>query len=324
MDEVVLEEPRRLRLREAPPPVPGPDEALVRVRRIGVCGTDLHAYDGRMPFVRCPRVLGHELAVEVLSAPPNDRGISVGALCAVEPYLACGSCHTCRSGRPNCCAALRVLGVHCDGGMREQMAVPVDRLHASQRLAPDQLALVETLGIGAHAVARSGVGPSETALIVGLGPIGLATLQFAMNTGARVRAMEIDPTRRAWVAGRFGVAVLAERPADAADVVFDATGHRGAMEASFDLVAFGGRLVFVGLTDQSITFDNAGFHRRELTLLATRNSHDQFPRIMQMIETGRIDTAPWITHRMSLREVCEQLGQLPGTAGVVKAMIEVG
>ena len=302
MQQIILEQPGRFIQHDAPPPVAGEGEALVRIRRVGVCGTDYHAFQGHQPFFTYPRILGHEMSAEVVEAPANSRGLKPGVKCAVEPYLSCGDCHACRNGKRNCCESIRVLGVHIDGGMQTLLAVPLERLHPSASLSFDQLALVEPLSIGAHAVARSGLRPGEEVLVVGAGPIGLAVTQFALAAGGHVRVLEINPARREFAA-RFGVEIL-DRPDDRlADVVFDATGNATAMEQSLSRVAFGGRLVFVGLVQSSVALDDVLFHRREVTLLASRNSLDDFPRIVRMIEQGQIDTAPWITHRLGLAEV---------------------
>ena len=322
MKQIVLEQPGRFASVDAPLPERRANEALVRVHRVGVCGTDLHAFAGRQPFFTYPRVLGHELGVEVVEAPANGRAIRPGDRCAVEPYLSCGECHACRAGKYNCCERLEVLGVHTDGGMRELIAVPVERLHKSERLSLDQLALVETLGIGAHAVARSGLRAGEDALVVGAGPIGLAVVQFALAAQGHVRVLETSPERREFVA-HLGVETL-EAPDDRlADVVFDATGNAAAMGQSLGRVAHAGRLVFVGLVQGPVSIDDPLFHRREMTLLATRNSAGDFPRIIQMIEQGLIDTAPWITHRCALWEVSSLFPELPRAKHCVKAMIEV-
>src|SRR5688500_1524126 len=159
MKTIILNEPGRFSLTDTlEPRSPAPGEAMVRVHRVGVCGTDLHAYRGRQPFFTYPRILGHELGVEVVEVGENAHGIRPGDRCAVEPYLNCGTCIACRHGKTNCCVELRVLGVHTDGGMREFIAVPVNKLHRSESLSWEQLALVETLGIGAHAVERAGLG----------------------------------------------------------------------------------------------------------------------------------------------------------------------
>jgi 2-desacetyl-2-hydroxyethyl bacteriochlorophyllide A dehydrogenase len=322
MRQIILDRPGQFTGGEGPPPRPQPDQALVRVHRIGVCGTDLHAFTGRQPFFTYPRILGHELGVEVLDVLPNRSGLRAGDRCAVEPYLNCGTCHACRIGKPNCCEKLQVLGVHTDGGMRGLLAVPVEKLYKSDRLTLDQLALVETLGIGAHAVERSGLRGGEEVLVVGAGPIGLAVVQFAVAAGGRVQVLDVSASRRDFVA-RFGVATVAEPDGRLAEVVFDATGNPAAMEASFQHVAHGGRLVLVGLVQGRIAFDDPLFHRREMTILASRNSCNDFPRILRMIEEGRIDTVPWVTHRLGLSDVPAAFAGLREQPGLIKAMIEV-
>jgi 2-desacetyl-2-hydroxyethyl bacteriochlorophyllide A dehydrogenase len=322
MKQITLQQPGRFTSADVSVPQAGEEQALVRIHRIGVCGTDLHAFAGRQPFFTYPRILGHELGVEVLQAPSNERGIHEGARCAVEPYLSCGHCHACKLGKTNCCERLQVLGVHVDGGMRGVLAVPLEKLQPSEHLTFDQLALVETLGIGVHAVARSGLQPGEEVLVVGAGPIGLAVVQFAVAAGGKVRVQEVDESRRKF-AQRLGVETLAAPDDRLADVVFDATGNPTAMEASLERVAHGGRLVFVGLVQSRISFDDPLFHRREITLSASRNSCDDFPRIIRLIETGRIDTTPWITHRLGLSSVPYKFAALREQPGLVKAMIEV-
>jgi 2-desacetyl-2-hydroxyethyl bacteriochlorophyllide A dehydrogenase len=322
MRQVILEKPGRFVAATAPPPKRHDEQALVRVHRIGICGTDLHAFTGQQPFFSYPRILGHELGVEVVAAPAGQDAIRAGDRCAVEPYLNCGQCHACRIGKPNCCEKLQVLGVHTDGGMQGLMTVPAERLFKSERLSLDQLALVETLGIGAHAVQRSGLQECEEALIVGAGPIGLAVLQFALATGSKVRVLDISPARRSFAA-RFGVPTLSEWDQRLTPVVFDATGNEASMHASPNYVAHGGRLVLVGLIPGRIAIEDPLLHRREMTVLASRNSCREFPRIVRMIETGRIDTTPWISHRLRLTDVPEQFAALPQQPGLIKAVIEV-
>jgi len=322
MQQILLEQPGQFSSRDVPEPTAGAGQALVRVDRIGVCGTDLHAFAGRQPFFEYPRVLGHELGVEVLEVPGGDHGLQPGDRCAVEPYIRCGDCPACRAGRYNCCVALEVLGVHVDGGMQPLLSVPVELLHKSEKLSLDQLALVETLGIGAHAVERASLQPGEEVLVVGAGPIGLATIQFAQAAGAKVHVLELNTARREFVDG-LGVSVC-DSPGEALyDAVFDATGNKQAMEASFQRLEHGGRLILIGIVLDSISFYDPLFHRREMTVLSSRNSAGVFPKIIRMIEEGRIDTAPWITHRLPLSGVPAEFPPLPEQPGLVKAMIEV-
>jgi len=339
MKTLVLESPGRLVLTESPDLAAPPDGwALVRVWRIGVCGTDIHAYNGNQPFFSYPRILGHELGVEIVDVGENDEGLNPGDRCAVEPYLNCGRCIACRRGKENCCTSLQVLGVHVDGGQREFLHVPTAKLHGSRWLSLDQLALVETLGIGAHAVNRAAVEAGETVLVIGAGPIGMAVIQFAGAAGARVIAMDVDEARLAFCRDILGVehtlvaggsAVLADlqrlTDGDLPTAVFDATGNPRSMMASFEFPTHGGRLVFVGLFQGDVTFNDPNFHKRELTLMGSRNARrEDFIRIIGLIESGTIDTTPWITHRAPFTDVPARFEEWvkPG-AGVLKAMIDL-
>jgi 2-desacetyl-2-hydroxyethyl bacteriochlorophyllide A dehydrogenase len=314
------------------------DEALVRVHRIGVCGTDIHAFRGDQPFFTYPRILGHELGVEVLELGGQAGEIRAGQHCAVEPYLNCGTCIACRRGKPNCCVKLSVLGVHVDGGMREALVLPIRKLHPSRTLTLDQLALVETLAIGCHAVGRAGLEKGEFVLVIGAGPIGLGVMQFAIEAGAQVIVLDINAQRLEFCRSRLGVRytidasrenaleALAELTAgDLPTAVFDATGNGRSMASAFEYPANGGRLIFVGLFQGEVSFNDPNFHRRELTILASRNARpEDFTRIISLIEAKRIDTSPWITHRAPLSEVVKEFPLwTKAETGVIKAMIEV-
>jgi 2-desacetyl-2-hydroxyethyl bacteriochlorophyllide A dehydrogenase len=339
MTTIRLEAPGRLAIIAGEPAAqPGPGEALVAVRRIGVCGTDIHAFGGKQPFFSYPRILGHELGVEVVAIGAGVGNVAPGDRCSVEPYINCERCIACRRGKPNCCAAMKVLGVHIDGGMREQFTVPARKLHKSAKLTLDQLALVETLGIGCHAVNRARVEPGEHALVIGAGPIGLAAIQFAVEAGATVTVLDVNPERLAFCQRELKAPHLINATTentlerlreitngDLPTAVFDATGNPKSMMASFHYTAQGARLVFVGLFQGEVTFNDPDFHKRELTLMGSRNAlPEDFERIIRLVETGRVDTAPWITHRGRLEAVPEDFPAWtrPET-GVIKAMIEV-
>jgi 2-desacetyl-2-hydroxyethyl bacteriochlorophyllide A dehydrogenase len=292
------------------------------MRRVGVCGSDFHAFAGRQPAYSYPRVLGHELAGEVVEVGPNEKGIKVGDRCAIDPYVNCGVCVPCKRGRTNCCEQLKVLGIHVDGGMQALLPVRLDLLHRSAILSFDQLVLVETLGIGAHAVSRSEPKPGESALVIGAGPIGLGVILFAKAAGAEVRVAERDPFRRAY-AEQLGVEAISPSDDSLADVVFDATGSADSMGRSLSYTAAAGRLIFVGLTRDPVSIDDALLHKREITLYASRNSRGQFPRIIRMMEEGRIDPSSWITDRMPLRDVPSRLKELPTKSTLIKGLVEV-
>ena len=336
MIQISLDKPGHFTTGEGPSPRQAPGDARVRVHSIGVCGTDLHAFAGRQPFFTYPRILGHELGVEVIDAGSEPHGITAGDRCAVEPYLNCGSCRACVAGRPNCCATLQVLGVHVDGGMRPEIVVPARKLHRSRTLAYEQLALVETLGIGAHAVERAGIAPDDFVVVIGAGPIGLSVIQFAQATGATLAVMDVRESRLDFCRRQLGVAHTIVAGPDAVDrlraigsgelpsVVIDATGSAVSMAGTFDLAAQGGRIVFVGLFQGDVSFNDPNFHRRELTLLASRNARpDNFREIIAHIEAGRIDTTPWISHRFGLAETPRRFPEIAADPDIIKTVIAV-
>jgi alcohol dehydrogenase len=320
------------------PSKPAPGEALVRVHRIGICGTDLSGYLGKMPFFSYPRIPGHELGVEVLEVGEGVTNVKPGDRCSVEPYINDPNSYASRRGFPNCCEKLEVLGVHRDGGMRPRFLLPARKLHPSSKLAFDQLALVETLAIGCHAVNRGAPKVDESCLIIGAGPIGLATLEFVKLTGAKTIVLDTNAQRLDFCRNTMGVKHTLQlsdtvendlrdlTDGHLPDVVIDATGSNVSMSNAFGLIApGGGRLVYVGITTDEVKFRHSTFHKPEGTLLCSRNAlPEDFTRIIGLIESGRIDTKPWITHRSTFDDLPEVFPSYtkPET-GVIKAVVEV-
>lgn len=341
MQALLLERPQSFRFVDVPEPAaPGPGEALVRVRAVGICGTDYGGYLGKMPFFSYPRIPGHELGVEVVAVGPHVGHVQPGDSACVEPYINCQACHSCRRGLTNCCEHHQTLGVHCDGGLRPLFTVPARKLHPAASLSPAQAALVETLAIGCHAVDRAAATPAETLLVIGAGPIGLSVVEFARLSGARVIVADVAESRLAFVRERMGVAdtvafgvgtaaleaVAALTGGQMAEVVVDATGSAASMSAALQFCAFGGRLVYVGITQDVLTFPHAPLlHRRELSILASRNALSRdFTRIIRLIAEGTIDTRPWITHRIPFAETIAAFPGLLGPgSGVIKAVVDM-
>ncbi len=338
MKAISLDAPKNFRrIDVAAPAAPAAGEALVRVHRVGICGTDIGGYLGKMPFFSYPRIPGHELGVEVLAVGDGVQNVRAGDHCSVEPYINCQKCYACVRGHTNCCEKHQTLGVHCDGGLRPQFIVPARKLHISRKLSFEQLALVETLAIGCHAVDRSGLKSDETCLIIGAGPIGLSTLEFARLTGANIIVMDMSQQRLDFCRRPMGVQHTLQ-PGDKVeqdlrdltdghlpDVVFDATGSSASMSAAFGYTAQAGRLVFVGITTDEVRFRHPVFHRSEGTLLCSRNAlAGDFTRIIRLIEEEKIDTQPWITHRTPFDELIEVFPSFtkPET-GVIKAVVEI-
>ena len=341
MKAIQLEKPLSFRHIDAPealPPAAG--EVLVRIHRVGICGTDLSGYLGKMPFFSYPRIPGHELGVEVIAVGDGVTNVKVGDRCSVEPYINCGHCYSCRRGFTNCCESNKTLGVMCDGGLTERMILPARKLHVSRKLNFEQLALVETLAIGCHAVNRGNPQPSEHVLVIGAGPIGLSVIEFAKLSGAKTIVMDMNEQRLAFVREKMGVpdTILTKGDGEElkrlaeitngqlADVVVDATGSNKSMAHALNYCAFTGRLVYVGITQQEISFLQApALHRRELTILASRNAlPGDFIRIIKLIEGGQINTDNWITHHATFSNMIEAFPSwVKPETGVIKAIVEV-
>ena len=340
MKAIQLEKPEHFRVIDIPePPAPGPGDAVVKIFRVGICGTDLSGYLGKMPFFSYPRIPGHELGVEVVAVGPGVTNVKPGDRASIEPYINCQTCYSCTRGHTNCCENHKTLGVHVDGGLTPLYTIPARKLHVSKKLTFEQLALVETLAIGLHAINRASPKPDETVLVIGAGPIGLATIEFAKLAGSRVIVMDLNEQRLRFVREKMGVAeTIAAKGLDAdvktftdltagklGNVVVDATGSAKSMAAAYNFVGFAGRLVWVGITQDPITVTQPLMHRREMTFLASRNAlASEFTRIIRLIEGGMIDTRPWITHSVPFDAMIGEFPKwLKPETGVVKAMVEV-
>jgi len=314
-----------------------PGHAIIRVTRIGICGTDLHAYEGTQPYFSYPRVLGHELAGELVDID-GDTGFVPGEAVTIMPYFHCGRCIACRVGKTNCCERMQVCGVHIDGGMTEYLMVPAYALLHGHGLTYDELALVEPLAIGVHGLRRAGVQAGEHVLVVGAGPIGLGIIAFAQLAGAQVTALDVNDSRLGFCRQQLGLtrtvnprteeayqAISAYTGGDMPTVIIDATGNLKAIEQSFSYLAHGGRYVLVGLQRQLISFSHPEFHKREATLMSSRNAtRADFDQVIDAIRAGHIDASSYITHRVLFDQVGDQFSSwLDPDTGVIKAMVSL-
>jgi alcohol dehydrogenase len=320
---------------------PGPGEAVVRTHRMGICGTDLSCYLGKFAFFAFPRTPGHELGLEIVAVGEGVTNVRPGDKCSLEPYVNDPGTPTSQKGHSNCCPGVQVIGVHGDGGLRKgTFTVPAHKLHPGNDLSYEQLALVETLAIGYHAVQRANPQPGETVLVVGAGPIGLACLEFLKLMDVKVVVMDMLRSRLDFCAEKLGIengvqfspdgshlAKLEELTGgELADAVIDATGSPKSMSTCFGYAAFTGRVIYVGITTENVSFPHAPvFHRRELTLLASRNALPaDFGAIINLIREGRIDTDVWITHRITIDDVPNEFAKFTDPAlGAIKAIIKV-
>ncbi|HWB25779.1 MAG TPA: zinc-binding alcohol dehydrogenase family protein [Chitinophagaceae bacterium] len=337
MKQLICVQPGEFEYREAIIPVPHDGYVLLKIKRIGICGTDLHAFEGTQPYFNYPRILGHELAAEVAETSGTSE-FEIGEAVTLLPYFSCGTCVACRNGKPNCCVSIQVCGVHVDGGMAEYFLAPAKYLIHGNGLSYDELALVEPLAIGAHAIQRAGVTRGEVVLIIGAGPIGLGLMEFAKIAGATVIAVDVNANRLAFCAEHLKVSHTIDASVedvyrvvkeitngDMPTVVIDATGNRGAMLQAFNYLAHGGRYVLVGLQKQELSFSHPEFHKREATLMSSRNATiKDFNFVMQCMKQGLVKPSTYITHRTSFGAIKDEFENWLNPAnGVIKAMVDM-
>ena len=332
---VICETPGVLREQQRDKPTRKSGEVLLRVKRVGVCGTDLHIFTGNQPFLEYPRVMGHELSGFVEEAPEGGPLVA-GDPVFVMPYLSCGKCRACSKGKTNCCTEIQVLGVHRDGAFTEYLSVPEQFVHKAEGVSLDQAAMLEFLAIGAHAVRRGDIQPAQRVLVVGMGPIGMAVAIFAILRGADVTVLDTRRDRLDFCLQHLNVpcavqigpddlAELSSRTGgDFFDLVFDATGNARAMERGFQFIAHGGKYVLVSIVRDTISFSDPEFHKREATLLGSRNATmEDFETVINAMRSGQIPDKALNTHRLALADVAAQFHTLLNPqAGVVKALVE--
>ncbi|MGF1923307.1 MAG: zinc-binding alcohol dehydrogenase family protein [Bacteroidia bacterium] len=329
--------PGKFQYSETAKPVLKKNHAIIKIKRVGICGTDLHAYEGTQPFFNYPRVLGHELSGELIEIDGSDN-FKIGEAVTFIPYFNCGDCIACRSNKPNCCVNMQVCGVHVDGGMCEYLSVPTHALLHGDGLGYDELALVEPLAIGAHGIRRAAVQKDEFVLVIGAGPIGLGTMEFARIAGAKVIALDINESRLAFCKDKLKVdhvinalssdvsVQLSEiTDGDMPTVVIDATGSQKAINNAFQYMAHGARFVLIGLQKGELSFNHPEFHKREATLMSSRNATtEDFNHVIRSMNQGFVKPTTYITHQVSFNQVADEFASwLDPKNGVIKAMVQL-
>ena len=335
MKYIICQEPGTFLLKEKDKPVKGRNEALLKVKEIGICGTDLHAYGGNQAFFTYPRILGHEIGAEIVEIEDNVQGLKNGDKVIIMPYISCHKCIACRNGITNACTNIQVLGVHTDGAMQEYITVPNDLLISAENLNTSEIAIVEPLAIGAHAIRRADLKEGETILVVGCGPIGIGIMKLAQIRGAKVIAMDVSEQRLTYAQDEIGVDFIVnalESPlekimeitnGDLANAVFDASGNKIALESGIQYMSHGGRYVLVGLSKGDLNFNHPSIHAKESSILCSRNATtEDFINVREAISTGLFPTDSFITHRVNFTEMIDHFDQwTQPDNGVIKAMV---
>ncbi|MHA8101555.1 zinc-binding alcohol dehydrogenase family protein [Aquirufa nivalisilvae] len=336
MLELVCTTPFEWKYQESESPKLKDGMAILKIKQVGICGTDLHAFEGTQPFFSYPRILGHEFVGEIVEISSGSN-IPIGAFVSVIPYNSCGKCVACRQGKTNCCQTLSVLGVHEDGAMREYLQVPIDSLVYDEQLSLDEYTLLEPLSIGAHGVRRADIKKNDWVLVVGAGPIGLGVMEMARIAGGQVIALDVNASRLEFSRNVLGISqtiqvgqedVMARlqeiTQGDMPQVIIDATGNKKAIDHSFQYMAHGGKYILVGLQLDHVQFSHPEFHKREGTLMSSRNAtRSDFEWVMDCMKKGLIHTKDFITHRTKFKDVSTHFESfLDPAQAVIKAVVE--
>jgi threonine dehydrogenase-like Zn-dependent dehydrogenase len=329
--------PGESRIATVSKPAPGPGDLLLRTRYIGLCGTDLNTYRGKNPMVTYPRIPGHEIAATIV-----DAGNQVPAQFAantdvtVSPYTSCGLCASCLRGRTNACMSNQTLGVQRDGAMQEFFTVPWQKAFVANGLSLRELTLVEPLGVGFHTVSRARVTSADTVAVIGCGAVGLGAVAAAAFRGASTVIIDIDDTKLE-IARQAGAAYsinsLKENVHDrlqqltgghGPDVIIEAVGLPATYRMAIEEVAFTGRVVYVGYAKEPVTYETKLFVQKELDILGSRNSLDEFPDVIAMLLQGRFPVETTISKVVPLEEAGEALeGWANAPQTITKILVEV-
>ena len=335
MESIVLKNPGELiRIRKDHPGKPDRGEVLLKVKRLGVCGTDLHAYNAKQPFFTYPRILGHEIAAEVIELGEGVSHLKIGDYCTIMPYRNTIIDQAVKRGKTNCGSGLSVFGVHEDGAMQEFFIYNADLVFQANGLSLDLISIIEPIAIGSHAIERAEVTPNDIVLIIGAGPIGIAVLAMGLLKSSRMVVLDTNQLRLDFVSHKYPgvITLLADEnvvddlktnlSGDLPTIVIDATGNKESMENCFEYVSPGGTIVYVGLFIGDIVFHDPYFHRKEITLKSTRNAvADDFRKIIGLLTSGALNMEGYITHRLAFENLEETFTSLY-SPGVIKAVIE--
>jgi len=329
MKAAIFDAPQTMHVGDWATPRPGPHDVLVAVKATGICAGDIYIYQGKNPYATYPIIGGHEICGTIAEVGQNIRGLRVGQTVVIEPFLGCGQCYPCRVGKSNCCANLRILGVHQAGGYADLVVAPATNIHpVPDGLSPVFASFAEPVAIGVQACRRGQVKADEYVLILGAGPIGLALLEVARARGAHPVVADINEARLEF-ARKLGADVLQadehllarvldQTNGEGAPVVIEATGNPKAMELTSELVAAGGRIVIVGLVQKGtlVQFPGLDFTRKEMTVVGSRASVNCFPESLDLLAGGKIHY-PKVATEFSLWEAPEVFARLNAVPGSV-------
>ncbi|OBX04441.1 galactonate oxidoreductase [Gallibacterium genomosp. 3] len=332
MKALICNKPFEFIYQELDIPTPKENNVLLKIAAVGICGTDIHAFAGNQPFFTYPRILGHEASGTIKAVGNKVTNWKVGQRVALIPYVSCGECDACRSGKTNCCEKISVIGVHEDGCFCEYLSVPEKNILAiSDNVDDISAALIEPFAISAHAVRRANIQPNDDVLIVGAGPIGLSAAAIAAADGAHVVIADTSEARREHIKTQLKLPSfdpISEKVEDYFNgklplIVIDATGNQKAMNNAVNLIRHGGRIVFVGLFKGDFSFSDPDFHKKETTLLGSRNAtYEDFSKVQQLMAQNKLSAAMMLTHTFNFEGLADIYAeQIVNNKSLIKSVI---
>jgi threonine dehydrogenase-like Zn-dependent dehydrogenase len=314
MKALRINKPGEATIVSVPEPEPVPGKVLLRVRMVGLCGSDLNSYRGKNPMVHFPRIPGHEIAATVVEGNALPEGITAGTNVTMSPYTNCGNCASCRRGRPNACQFNETLGVQRDGALTEFILMPPEKLYAAP-LSIKELCLVEPLTVGFHAVARGRVTAADKVVVFGCGGVGLGAIAASHFAGATTIAVDLDD-EKLQIATKAGAThiinsrlgslhtqLLELTEGRGPDVVIEAVGQAETFRMAVEEVAFAGRVVYIGYAKEPVTYETKLFVQKELDVLGSRNALPaDFQSVIQMLQEGKFPVQDAVGAVISLEE----------------------
>lgn len=337
MKYIICDKPGQINLKTKNIPRLKKYYVLVEIRRVGICGTDLHAFKGDQPYFNYPRILGHELAGVVLKKNESKSSLKIGEKVVVIPYIECGDCDACKIKLFNCCEKINVIGVHSDGGLQEKIAVPAKNLISVNSLSFDEIALIEPLSIGYHALKRAKIKSADKILVIGCGPIGIGIISLALSFGCEVIATDYNLKRLEYVKNNFSKVKIIEtnknlkndiqltNKGSLVDKVFDATGNKIAIESSQYYVRHGGKLILVGIYKNNICFSHPDIHKKEIQIICSRNAtKNDFKSIIKFLKKREFPSKSFITKKVSFDNLPSDFKSFYSKEKLlIKAMVEL-
>jgi 2-desacetyl-2-hydroxyethyl bacteriochlorophyllide A dehydrogenase len=319
MKALVIKNPGVAAIEQVPMTVPSDGSLLLKVRMVGLCGSDLNSFRGLNPMVSFPRIPGHEISATIVEGTSLNGRLKIGTDVAVFPYTSCGKCASCKRGRPNACQFNQTLGVQRDGALTEYIALPPEKLYTAV-LSAKELCLVEPLTVGFHAVSRGRVTASDTVAIFGCGGVGLGAVAASHFRGARTICIDVEDHKLelARLAGAdHGINVTRESLHEALlkltdglgpDVVIEAVGNPATFCAAVEEVAFTGRVVYIGYAKEPVSYETKLFVQKELDILGARNAQpEDFQSVIQLLEAGRFPVEQAVSLVVPLEQAPEAL-----------------